>query len=77
MNGLDNDDLKHYSGGTYVSLIKGAIDRADALMIGSPEVNKEIMDYAKASGKPILEYQDSEDYYVAYNEFYDKIIGED
>jgi len=35
------------------------------------------LEYAKASGKPILEYQDSEDYYVAYNEFYDKIIGEE
>jgi starch synthase len=77
MNGLDNDEFKHYSGGTYVSLMKGAIDRADAMIVGDPEVNREIMDYAKASGKPILEYQDSEDYYEAYNEFYDKIIGED
>jgi len=77
MNGLENDDFMHYSEGTYVSLMKGAIDRSDALIVGSREVNPEIMKYAKASGKPILEYQDSEDYYVAYNEFYDKIIGED
>mgnify|MGYP001822403528 CR=1 FL=1 len=77
MNCLDNDEFKHYSGGTYVSLMKGAIDRADAFIVASAEVNPEIMEYAKASGKPLLEYQDSEDYYVAYNEFYDKIIGEE
>ena len=58
-------------------LMKGAIDRSDALIIGSSELNPEVLEYAKASGKPILEYQDSEDYYVAYNEFYDKIIGEE
>jgi starch synthase len=57
--------------------MKGAIDRSDALIIGSPEVNPEVLEYAKASRKPILEYQDSEDYYVAYNEFYDNIIGEE
>jgi starch synthase len=77
MNGLDSDEFMHYSDGIYVSLMKGAIDRSDALIIGSPEVNPEVLEYAKASGKPILEYQDSEDYYVAYNEFYDNIIGEE
>ncbi len=77
MNGIENDDFMHYSEGTYVSLMKGVIDRSDALIRGSSELNPEVLEYAKASGKPILEYQDSEDYYVAYNEFYDKIIGEE
>jgi len=77
MNGLENDEFMHYSGGTFVSLMKGAIDRSDAFIVGSPDLNAEVLEYAKASGKPLLEYQDNEDYYVAYNEFYDKIIGEE
>ncbi len=77
MNNLEKEDFGHYSGGTYVSLMKGAIDRSDAFILGSEKINPEILDYAKASGKPILEYQGEEDYYAAYNEFYDKIIGEE
>ncbi|RLD43615.1 MAG: glycogen synthase, partial [Bacteroidetes bacterium] len=77
MTGLENDDFGHYSEGTFVSLMKGAIDRSDALIAGSPDINPEIMEYAKASGKPMLDYQGDEDYYGAYNEFYDTIIGED
>ncbi len=76
MNGLSSDDLGHYKGGSYVDLMKGAIDRSDALIQGSKEVNSEVLEYAKASGKPMLDYIGDEDYHVAYNEFYDKIIGE-
>jgi len=75
--GLTKEELKHYSDGTFVSLMKGAIDRSDALIQGSENLNPEILEYAKASGKPMLDYIDDENYYVAYNEFYDKIIGED
>jgi starch synthase len=76
MNGIEESDFGHYKGGNYVSLMKGAIDYADAVIQGSPEINEEVLAYAKASGKPMLDYQESEDYYVAYNVFYDKIISE-
>jgi len=74
MTGLGNDDFGHYLKGDYVSMMKGAIDRSDALMLGSPEINKEVMKYAEESGKPILNYLDDEDYFDTYNEFYDQII---
>ncbi len=77
MNGLELEDLGHYKDGNYVSFMKGAIDRSDALIIGSANVNSELLDYAKASGKPLLDYQESEDYHLAYNEFYDQIIEEE
>ena len=77
MNGLNKSDLQHYKNGTYVSIMKGAIDRSDALVQGSAEINPEILEYAKASGKPMLDYIDDEDYYVEYNKFYDKIIEQE
>ncbi|MCF6171457.1 MAG: glycogen/starch synthase [Bacteroidales bacterium] len=74
MSGLSKDDFGQFLNGDYVSLMKGAIDRSDALILGSPEINAEILAYAKTSGKPILDFIDNEDYFDTYNEFYDKII---
>ncbi len=47
MNGIEESDFGHYSGGNYVNLLKGAIDRSDALIVGSPDVNEEVLEYAK------------------------------
>ena len=46
-----------------------SIDYADALVVATPEVNPEVLEYAKASGKPLLEYP-GEDIVGAYHEFY-------
>jgi starch synthase len=77
MKGIKNEDFGHYIGGDYVSLMKGAIDRSDALIVARPEINPEVLEYAKASGKQMLDYLDEEEYFDAYNAFYDKIIGEE
>jgi len=77
MKGLNNDDFGHYNGGDYVSLMKGAIDRSDALIIASSQVNPEVLEHAKLSGKPTLNYLDEEEYFEAYNEFYEEIISEE
>mgnify|MGYP001135270576 CR=1 FL=1 len=52
-----------------ITLNKIAIDYADALVVATPEVNPEVLEYAKASGKPLLEYP-GEDIVGAYHEFY-------
>lgn len=75
MNGLEKEDLGYYEKGDYVSLIKGAIDNSDAIIQSSGKVNHEILEYAKVSGKPFLEFVDDEEYAVRYNKFYDEIIG--
>jgi starch synthase len=54
--------------------MKSAIDSSDAVIVGDQEAHPELIEYAKNSGKPFLDYQGDEDYYVKYNEFYDKII---
>jgi len=77
MKGIEKDDFGHYNGGDYVSLMKGAIDRSDALIVASSEINPEVLEYAKSSGKPLLDFIEEEEYFAAYNEFYNKIIGEE
>lgn len=73
--GMDDVNFDQFSKTDYTTINKSAIDYSDAIIIGSKNVKPELLEYAQKSGKPILDYDDSEEYYTAYNEFYDKIIG--
>ena len=77
MSGITDDDLKYYKDADYVSLMQGAIDFSDAFIMGSEKIDGKILDMVKASGKPLLDYQGEEEYFDAFNEFYDKIIAGD
>lgn len=52
-----------------MKLNKLAIDYADAIVASSEDVPQALIDYAKASGKPFLEYP-GEDNVEAYRDFY-------
>jgi starch synthase len=73
-DGVEAKDLESLKNADYLSLNKLAIDHSDAIILGSETINPELLDYAKASKKPILEYQDEENYVQKYSEFYDKIL---
>lgn len=74
MNGIPDDLLNRYNNADYLSLMKGAIDQSDAFIIGEEKIDDDVLAYAKASGKPILEYQGDEEYFEAFNQFYDQVI---
>lgn len=74
MNGVPEEALKYYENGNYVSFMKSAMEFADAFIVGEEKINEELLDYAKESGKPLLDYQGDENYFEAFNEFYDQII---
>lgn len=58
----------------YVTLQKFAIDYADGIMQCEENVNPEVLEYAKASGKKFLPYQGKlEDAIDAINNFYDNL----
>ncbi len=54
----------------YKTLNMLAIDQADAVAVSSPGVDDELIEYARKSGKPLLEYPGEEEYTKAYNDFY-------
>lgn len=72
--GLDSADALHYNEKTYVGMMKSAIDMSDAIIFSEAEINKEIEDYANASGKNILQYVDGDDCAKTYNKFYDELL---
>ena len=77
LEGISSKDLKHYKTPDYVSVIKAAIDFSDGIVLGSPKVNPELVQYLKEIDKPYLEYQPMDRYLDAYNEFYDEILVHD
>ena len=58
----------------YVALSKLAIEQADGVILQSPNINQELVEYAKSLGKPVLEYQAPEAYADACNDFYDMVM---
>ncbi len=73
-DGVDAKDLEVLKEKDFVALNKLAIDNSDAIIIGSENVNQELLDYAQSTKKPILEYQNEENYVDTYASFYDQIL---
>lgn len=74
LKGVTKKDVAHLKAPVdYATLCKLAIDYADGIIQQSEKVNEEVMEYARQSGKPILEYQTPETFADACNEFYDKV----
>jgi hypothetical protein len=57
--------------------MKGAAQYSDALIIGAENLNPEVDEFIKKQDKPILGYQDEENYIDAINAFYDQLSDED
>ena len=54
----------------YIKLCKIAIDHADAITDSTPDTPSELIEYAKASGKPFLSYDKAQEGPTAYYDFY-------
>lgn len=57
----------------YIALSKLAIDASDGIVQAHANVNPELIEYAKATGKPFLPYPGDEDFVDAYAQFYKSI----
>lgn len=75
MEGIDSKDVDVIAKPDFIQVNKMAIDYSDGIIIGSKDTNKKVLSYAKASGKPVLDFQGEEDYIQAYSDFYDQILG--
>lgn len=72
--GIEENFIRHIDNPTYASLIKLAADYSDAVVIGHPEVDPEVIDYLKTYPRPILTHPTDENYADAYDEFYNQLI---
>lgn len=72
--GVADDVLSKYQDPTYVHISKIAMDYADGIIFGDQEIDPALEQYARDSGKPLLEYHDRDSYIDAYNQFYDEVL---
>ncbi len=71
---ISTDDLKALETLDYTAINKLAIQYADGIIKGCPNINSDLNKVIEDSGLPVLEYQNEETYADAYDEFYDKIL---
>ena len=67
---INEDLIKGLKDPSYNNLMKNAIDFSDALILGSEEIPKEVLDHLNSSDKPVLGYQSRDTFSEAYTEFY-------
>lgn len=78
MNDLSSEDLNGLNEKEvdFLALNKIAIDYADAVIQMSEDVNPEILEYARSSGKPFLGVIEEADRKQTYTDFYHSLIGD-
>lgn len=75
MEGISKKDVEILREPTYENLLKLAINFSDGVILGSPTVNGEVLEHINTAKKPLLPYQDSENYIDIYDEFYNQILN--
>lgn len=76
MEGIEDADLDLFKGGTYLDLMKGALEYSDAVIINCDVIDPEIQKLVDKSGKPTLPFQGKEDYIGAFDAFYNSLLEE-
>ena len=73
--GVKDEKLSILSTPSYENLYRFVIDYADGITVASPKASPELVEYARQSGKPVLEYRepDEEDFFDNYNRFYEEL----
>lgn len=74
-DGIDGENLRLIKKPDFINISRLAIRNSDGIIIGSEDVNPELIKYIEASGKPVLGYQEESNYIDAYNDFYDKLLS--
>lgn len=74
IEGITKKDIEILKTPDFLNLSKLAVNFADGIIYGSSNINKEIDEHIKKSGKLVLQYQDQEHYVESFNNFYDQIL---
>jgi len=74
MNGIEEGDFEAFGKADNNGLLLGASTYADAVIKGDSKLPKKLTDYLKDVEKPVMEYQNGEDDFSAYNDFYATLL---
>ncbi len=73
--GVEDENLASLATPSYENLYRFVIDYADGVVVTSAEASEELIEYARQSGKPMLEYQNPEapEFFDNYKRFYEEL----
>jgi len=73
--GIASENLGILAAPSYENLYRFVMEYADGVVAASPKVSAALLEEARASGKPVLEYQapEAEDFFDNYMRFYETI----
>ena len=77
MEGITEKDIVAYSDSSFEGINKAAIQWSDGVIVGTENASESIISHAHKHDKPVLEYQNPEDFVDVYADFYDQIMAED
>lgn len=73
--GVEDENLSILATPSYENLYRFVIDYADGIVVASDKADDALVEYARQSGKPMLEYADPEsaEFFDNYNRFYEEL----
>ncbi|MFI3282132.1 MAG: glycogen/starch synthase [Rikenellaceae bacterium] len=73
--GIKGDELSILESPTYENLCRYVLKYADGVVLSAENIDSGLMDQIRQSGKPVLEYQSSQeaDFFDNYDKFYDSL----
>ena len=75
-DGATAKDLRLYQDLDYVTLMKAVISYANGVVISSPNVNPELVQFAKENKRHVLDYcPDQKEFYTKINKMYETLCG--
>ena len=74
VDGIEESEITIVKEASWLNLNKLGIEQADAIIAGSADINPELLAFAKASGKPFLEYKSEETFIESCTAFYDQLL---
>ncbi len=73
---LTDGDVETFKDSSYLGLTKAGIKYSDGVIVGSNNLDADVLAIAEASGKPMLAYHDEDTYIEAHSEFYSEVLAE-
>ncbi len=73
LEGITNEDIDVIKDPNYVNICKLGINYSDAIIKGTENINADVENHIKSSGKQFLDFQSKETYIDSYNNFYDEV----
>ncbi len=69
-DGIDTASIEELQDPTYENLMKVTVKNSDAAIIGSPDLNDQLVNMLNTTKIPVLSYKKKEEFPQAYEEFY-------